>query len=211
MPNPLLRFVAGPMNLSQGRNVDDPDSARPTGQVEPIPERYAGPVFPYRGQESHGVEPNAKNIGRPDEWEDERGVQVYDDPIETGPDPVPVRIVQDNDQLEVRRTRFSRAYAGLAGDNQKQIVGADWQDRRRTMVRVKNLDSATVYIGTDLNDTSTMSGWPLAQNEVYEHHTHSALYAIGTVATQQALAISTEYALPLSEVEGYHYGQPTRD
>ena len=72
-------------------------------------------------------------------------------------------------------------------------------------MRVKNLDAATVYIGTDLNDTSIMSGWPLAQNEVYEHHTHSALYATGTVGTQQALAISTEYSLPFIEVEGFSY------
>lgn len=207
--NPLLKGPLG-LNKSQGRKFsDDPDSARPTGQVDPIPETVAGEVFAYRGMEQHGVKANAKQIGRPEEWENERGVTVYDEPDKEDVAPIPVRVIQDEDNEQVRRTRVSRAYAGVTntGANIQQIIGADFQDRRRIRVKVKNLDAATVYIGTTENDCTAISGWPLASGEVYEHQTHSALYASGTTGSPQAIALIEEYASPLREVLEWSYGR----
>jgi hypothetical protein len=210
MPNPLLR--GGPANISRGKRYsDDPDSARPTGKVDPIPERVAGPVFAYRGQETHGVHPGDKDIARPDEWSSERATVEYDPAPDPGPDPIPVRIVQEG-STEVIRSRFTRSYAppvDAAGHGvAQQVIGGDWEQRRRIKVKIKNLDAALIYIGSDANSATAMSGWPLAQNEVLEVNSHEPLFALGTLTTgPQALAVMTEYSQPYEQRAGFSFGR----
>src|SRR5690349_20377601 len=101
MPNPFLRRQAA----TSTTDVDRPVA------VTPVPENPAGPVFAYRGQEKHGVEPTV-NYRDPEKYDGyERGVDlsVYE-PEDPGPDPIPVRIVQDTGR-EVTKIVTFRAFA----------------------------------------------------------------------------------------------------
>lgn len=184
MPNPLMRLQ---------RKTSTVDVDRPMA-IEPVPERVAGHVFPYRGMETHGVDPN-NNWRDPEEYDGyERGIEVDSEPLPQEPDPIPVRVVQDGAR-EIRRTTNFRAFAtgSIKGGGASQVVSARFQSHTRRSAKVKNMDSTTVYIGTSQESASVMNGWPLAQNEVYETTGEDAIWALGTGTIESPLAVQVEW------------------
>jgi hypothetical protein len=88
-----------------------------------------------------------------------------------------------------------RTYApGTTGGNSAtRIVSSDVASRRRTKARVKNLDTATVYIGLGSEQATLAQGWPLAQNETFEHAGESEIWAVSSGANDAAMAVYIEY------------------
>src|SRR4051794_18396148 len=98
--------------------------------MQPVPDRVAGPVFPYRGQETHGVAPT-------DAWEDvpvRETVDVEYEPREPEQVPVPVRIVTDDHGEQLRRLRIMRTFAGIL---KADLVAP--MNRARTNLKIRNL------------------------------------------------------------------------
>src|SRR3546814_1104379 len=63
---------------------------------EPVPEKVAGTVFPYRGVENHGVAPNQEPPAyNDDQWPEDTEEPHYV-PGPTEEDPHPVKIVQES-------------------------------------------------------------------------------------------------------------------
>lgn len=172
------------------------DVSRPV-VATPIMETVKGHVFPYRGMETHGVEPTYDTHDTVDYANNERGVEVYEPDTEPDVDPIPVRIVQGTDGEEIRRARVFRAFATGTnkGTNPSNVVSAAFQARLRRRVRIKNLDAATVYIGFTAETASPMNGWPLATNEFIETDSFEAIWAISTAANEAPLAVLVEYSV----------------
>lgn len=178
MPSPFTRLQA----------VTSKRPPKPQA-IEPVPERYAGENNPYRGTEAHGIVDDTEPL-EPMDYAEGRPA-VYDEPIEE-PEPVPVMVVNRAGR-ERRRCRNFRAYAtvGLSA----QIVG---QDESRTKVRIKNLGASDIYIGENAQSSDAISGWTLAQNEVYESFTQEELYARSSHATDSMqVSVHVEYAVSL--------------
>ena len=188
MPNPLVRR----MTPQSKTNVD-----RPVAET-PIPESIHGHVFPYRGMEQHGVAPTEDDRTLPaDYWDERRGVEIEYEPDRPAPDPIPVYVVNSGGR-ELRRLRVFRAYAtGSASPvgGARNVVNSDAISGTRRRVKIKNLDTTTVYIGDEANTASAMHGWPLAQNEVYETDSQEDLWALGTGTADSPLAVAVEYAV----------------
>lgn len=188
MPNPLLRRM-----VPQSKT----DVDRPVAET-PIPESIHGHVFPYRGMEQHGVRPTEDDHTLPDDyWDEPRGVIVEYEPDRPAPDPIPVHIVNAGGR-ELRRLRVFRAYAtGSASPvgGARNVISSDAISGMRRSVKVKNLDTTTVYIGDEASSASAMHGWPLAANEVYETTSQEDLWAIGTGTNDSPLAVAVEYAV----------------
>lgn len=183
----MPRIFNRPMSTSK-TDVDRPIA------IEPVPERVQGPVFPYRGMETHGVAPNA-DWRDPEQYDGyERGVEVDTEPVEPEPDPIPVYIVQQGGR-EIRRTLIGRSFATgtTKGGGASNVVGARFQGHTRRSAKVKNLDTTTVYIGTSQETATAMHGWPLAQNEVWETSGEESIWASGTSPNESPLAVTVEW------------------
>jgi hypothetical protein len=121
--------------------------------VQPAPDRYGGVNFPYRGQQTHGVEPTDTAVGSPDDYEGGSVEVAYEAPEDDVP-PVPVRIVETAAH-EYTQFRAIQAFANPA----PTLVLSRKEGRER--VTVKNIDSSTgthVWVGPDSN-VSKMSGF----------------------------------------------------
>jgi hypothetical protein len=193
MPNPFMRL--GSPNRAQGSPVD---RERPTGAQEPVPEHVHGTVFPYRGMDPHGVDPNNDGWRNTEEYEGKytRGLPIEYEALESGPEAIPVYIVDTNEKgREYHTGNVFRTYApGTTGGNSAtRIVSSDVASRRRTKARVKNLDTATVYIGLGSEQATLAQGWPLAQNETFEHAGESEIWAVSSGANDAAMAVYIEY------------------
>jgi len=144
-----------------------------TEKLEPIPERTSTPVFPYRGQEQHGVPATYGNY-------QEQYVDEYD--TDNGPvadiiipiDPIPVYLV-NNKGNERRVVRTAQFYVGATAMRVAQ------RNDGRTRLRVKNCETAatfTIWIYGDLNSAGTNSGgYPLGPGESLELLTEDELFA----------------------------------
>lgn len=186
MPNPFVRKQAATSTV----DVDRPTS------LEPVPERVQGPVFPYRGMETHGVDPG-KDWRNPEEYDGyERGVTVDFEEEKAVADPIPVFIVEQGGR-EIRRTIVFRSFATgtTKGGGASHVVSSDFQGRLRRSAKVKNLATTTVYIGTSQEGASVMHGWPLVENEVWETTGEEDIWAIGTAADESPLAVTVEYSV----------------
>jgi hypothetical protein len=120
--------------------------------VVPAPERYGGVNFPYRGQQTHGVEPTETAVGSPDDYEGGT-VEVSYPKEDTEVPPVPVRIVETDTRHEYTQWRAIQAFAGSA----VSMVVSRQEGRDR--VTLKNISTDTdVWVGPDSN-VSKMSGF----------------------------------------------------
>lgn len=113
MPNPLMRL--GAANRSRKGDVE---------KVTPVPDNIAGPVFPYRGQETHGVLPGDPFHGVPDH--DAEEPVTYDDLDKDIPVVVPVRIVTDGKRERV----ITRLTKSVVGTDRTTIIGANPNRRK---------------------------------------------------------------------------------
>lgn len=192
MPNPFTRL--------QAKTSRDPvERTIPTGAIEPTPERVPGTLFAYRGQQTHGV-PTDLDASAVDEdmyGEASRYDVNYEPPEDEGPEPIAVRIVETDYQVEmVRGTVTQMTATGTdKGTNASQLVGNDFTLRTRTKVRIKNLAATVIYINTESRLANAQFGWPLAQNETFESSSQEAWYGVGSVAAESPVAVYTEYVV----------------
>jgi len=124
--------------------------------IEPAPDRYGGVNFPYRGQQTHGVEPTETAPGSSEDYEGGTVEVAYPDTEDTI-SPVPVRIVETDTGHEYTQWRAIQAFA--SGSPTMVVSRKEGRDR----VTVKNIGSGTgveVWIGPDSN-VSKMSGFLL--------------------------------------------------
>lgn len=181
MPNPFMRLGKAQSREPVDRSIPVP--------VEPVPETVAGPVFAYRGMETHGVEPGGP-YRDPIDY-DSRGVVVYEDEEEQ-PDPIPVYVVNQGAR-EIRDWRTIRTYAATQGQSAKLVINDDYQSRRRSKVTVKNMDVSPVYIGHDQTSASPAFGFILGAGEKIDLNAQSQIWAVGTAAYDAPLAVIVEY------------------
>lgn len=148
MPSPFVRLP---------RATSKVDVDRPIA-IEPVPERVAGPVFPYRGMETHGVAPNA-DWRNPEEYDGyERGVEVDTEPPPEDPDPIPVRIVTQ-DQGEV--ICFSGTQVTIAAGKEYSLP----RDKNRRNLRIVNVNAfSNIYISAEAGQGGALQGYPLRPN-----------------------------------------------
>lgn len=179
MPNPFLRRQAA----TSKTDVDRPVA------VEPIPERVAGHVFAYRGMETHGVDPNNDAHDPEDYGYMQRGVYVDYEPEETGPEPIPVIIVQRGGK-ERKRFRTVRSSAAGSGDNPSCILG---RDEFRRKVTIRNAGTDQVFIGHEAAAAVAMHGYPLSANESISIEAWAAVYAQSATANVVPIAMLVEY------------------
>lgn len=183
MPNPIMSMF--PRNTGQRPQKEDMD-------IEPVPEHYAGYNNPYRGTETHGVEPTVDP--RPVPTHAEFVEETFEPPIPEA-DPIPVVVVTQGGR-EIRR---SRIFQGKANANQNnQLVG---RDEMRVKIRVKNLGASDVYIGNNNNTANAAHGWPIRQHEVWESETQGELWVLSSHATDpMTLAVNVVYSAVLNSV-----------
>jgi hypothetical protein len=176
MRNPLLS--SQPLNTSKTR--------RNTGEVE-----LGAPteVFPYRGTESHGVEPTARPRAVPGH-EEARDVPL--DPPEDEPEPIPV-VIRSSPGRQRRYCRTFRDYATVG--NARQLVG---NDDNRITVKVKNMGLQPIYVGNSAETANAMHGWELVVGETFESATQGTLYASSSDAVEHGVAIHVEYFVDLN-------------
>jgi hypothetical protein len=144
-------------NNPWGQSVDD---KAPTTASTPEMEN-AGANHPYRGQEMHGVvDTGSEERGDPNG--EGRQVPYMDDANpHSHEQPVPVRIVNtDPEQVRMFRTYQVSLRSGEA----TRIVA---KNPARTIVRLTNSNSSTVYISNSQtpNQTTGYDGYPLRPND----------------------------------------------
>jgi hypothetical protein len=145
MPNPLLRL--GTTNQSKKAKE------RPV-PVEPVLEDYDGDNNPYRGTQTHGVEPTSPERQYDNGRTHEREPLVYKAEKEPA-DPIAVRVVgeQSSERPIFRTDRYT-----LTASQPAQLLG--WDDRRQS-VKITNVsDTETVRIASNGDDLN-IRGYPL--------------------------------------------------
>jgi len=167
-------------------------------RVKPVPEHYEGVSFPYRGTESHGVNP-PKDID-PEEYYD---IQTQDDgpnPYPVAPDikeedPIPVRIVQ-------KSSRERRAWRGkqIAVTDQKiQILGRH-EKRGKVVIRNTTMSTNNVYIAED-QSVSPYTGFILrnaaAVSGSLDLNTTEEIWAVCDTGETATVFVAYEYSVDL--------------
>lgn len=143
----------------------------PVSEVDPVKERtspvieeHTGDVFPYRGTETHGVDPVVPSAAVPGH---DGSVAVPTKPAPPEHEPVPVRIVQ-NDTDEIRDWA-PRSIPILPGQKIR-LVG---RNKRRSKITIYNFSewhndffdpgNYILWVGRDAN-VSQFAGVPLPAN-----------------------------------------------
>jgi hypothetical protein len=177
MPSP---FTRRPMVTS--------DPVRDRQPITPVMESVDADVFPYRGTQTHGVEPTEKFL-EPADYTDGRPVEY--ERAETPPDPIPVRIVSESG----RELRQFRTVAMATGDNvngARMVLG---QDEERSSVRLKHItESAVVWVSHEYGSAGPINGYPLAEGDEWSSNAHTPIYAWVDSATAIPVYMSIEYA-----------------
>lgn len=159
-----------------------------TKATDPGKESVVGPVFPYRGQEQHGVaveaDPWIPQTGTAELWESRTDVPAD----ETDVKPVAVRIVSEG----ASENKSWSAGQVTADGNPRELVG---RNPRRTRVRIKNLDPLiVVYIGR-ANGANAISGWPLDPDTEIELLTTDEIHGVSATGAQLFVAILQEFTV----------------
>lgn len=165
--------------------------------VEPSPE-YGTPVpsetsayinFPYRGIQTHGVDPTVVPVPADEDIAGGKVVSNYNAEPEIAVTPVPVRIV-DTAAAEFQRWR---AYQAFATVNPRLIVNRQ-ENRKKTTI--KNLHTADpVWLGPDVS-VSSLNGFRLDFGQTFTLDGEAEVYAIRGGANDVALSVAVEYSTP---------------
>lgn len=132
-------------------NEYDEGAGVPQQPIAPVEERYEGWNAPYRGNVTHGVNPELFAPDLPDEsWE---GAEVEIKEAQPEPIPVPVRIVDESPGF-ISDWRTGQLSVNL---NASVLVGAN---PNRTSLRLRNLSAnKAIYVGR--NTVTYLSGFPI--------------------------------------------------
>jgi hypothetical protein len=159
----------------------DTEKGRQT-PLEPAPEAYVGDVLPGgRGTEEHGVDwsPSEGYEDGTDEYKGEAlRIQYEEEPPEV--EPVPVRVVSEYPREEAH-WRVTRT--ALSAGQTAALVG---RQESRTMVVVKVV-SGDCYIGDQLNNASTYTGYPLAAGDSFTTDAVTAIYGFSAAGADIAV------------------------
>ena len=156
--------------------------------ITPVPESYAGHNFPYRGIETHGVEPTEQPL-EPADWEPGRPVH-YEQP-EPEPQPVPVRIVSEAGR-EIRRFRTFGMVTGVQGGEPRAIVG---RDEERSSVTVKHVATdVVVWVSHAPETANDIEGFPLTTGDTFVTQSHMPIFAWADETDPTSVYVSVEYA-----------------
>lgn len=151
--------------------------------LTPVPEHFAGPVFPYRGQETHGVDPTPSphyvdetadnELENQADYEDQSPVAI----------PVPVVVVNEHGrELKLFRTGQTIVpVATVAGGNSPavQILG---DNRSRNSLRITNHGATEVYVGNGPSVDQT-TGYQLPSNASLDLLAESSVWVCQTSIT----------------------------
>lgn len=178
------------MSYRQTRGQADPAPDRPHA-VPPVPEHYSGVNFPYRGVQTHGVEPpkdahyDTREFQYPEESPD------VPEPAMPEPDPVLVRVVNQH----ARERRMWRTVRAQAVQYAKQAIG---RNDARTNMRLRNLDAANaIYIGSDMQ-VSPATGYKVSAGaEIYPFTTTEEVWICTGDTSVVEVAIMYEYGVEL--------------
>jgi len=181
--------MSWPKRNQQPVNTDKSDAPNPALTDDNNPEtgaplnRVAGMVFPYRGQEQHGVAMDQAPYSLGADILDYQATEyVEPTPLD---DPIPVRIV-GQDSREIRSFAATQTIA----DGIVRIVAGD--NERRRKVTIRNMDTAKrVYIGNDLT-LGISTGYPLDFGATISLECETAVYAISADGTQVIIAVLVE-------------------
>ena len=167
------------------------ESQEPPQRMKPILEHVAGVNFPYRGQETHGVDPT-DDASNPDPEEANYGVTVAV-PIEPEiqePEPVSVKIVSSGAK-ELRAFRIIREYC-RATESSRRIIG---QDETRTTARIKNLHASDLLYISDMAFNDVAMAYPIAGGAELEVSAETSVYAKPSAANDIPVAIFVEFTV----------------
>lgn len=178
------------MSYRQTAGQADSPSERPHA-LPPVPEHYDGVNFPYRGTETHGVEPTkgAKYDTREFQYPEEK--EDHPEPPLSEPDPVLVRVVNQH----ARERRMWRPVRSQATQYATRIVG---RNDARTNMRLRNLDAANaVYIGSD-STVSAYTGYKVSAGaEIYPFNTTEEVWVCTGDTSIVEIAVMYEYGVEL--------------
>lgn len=152
------------------------------GQVTPVPDDFDGPVFPYRGQETHGVPDSGYETIDDDLYAQGRPVE-YTEP-EREPDPVPVRIVSGDKSRVVKSFRVGRLVAPVG--SAAQILP---RHENRTTAKVRNMHATDVMYVSDSNSVTALSGYPVPASGEWSTDSTEPVYA--TSGTANVIEVAT--------------------
>ncbi len=166
--------------------ANEQSAGEAVGPMEPMPESVQGWHFPYRGGETHGVDPTLFDI--PTYEEDWEGGKVeYKEPEEP-PTPVLVKIVEESANERDEWRAFQTVADGLA----RIVVG---RHDKRTNLKIYNLDADTrVWVGGD-SGISRLSGFPVNAGSEFSLSGTEEVWAVSDDGSQCILAVMLEYTV----------------
>lgn len=162
-----------------------------TGPVSyrvPLPEGYATPFFPYRGTQTHGVNPGAVTQVADEDSEGGKIDLSYFEPRTPDIDPVPVRIVEGAVH-EYRRFHTWQVQLNAVSS----IMVASRKDGRQNL-RVRNFSTVgtnRVWLGSDASVTP-YTGYPLTGNDEVIFTGEAEVYGIADTGTV-TIAVLSEF------------------
>lgn len=160
----------------------------PTYRV-PLPEGSGVPFFPYRGTQTHGVDPGKVTQVADEDSEGGKVDVSYFEPGAPDIDPVPVRIVEGAVH-EYRRFHTWQVTLNAVS----AIMVASRKDGRQNL-RIRNFSTVgtgRVWVGSDSSVTS-YTGYPLSGNDEVILTGEAEVYGIADTGTV-TLAVLSEYA-----------------
>lgn len=160
----------------------------PGTAIKPLMEEYEGRNFPYRGTETHGVDPLYDVQPSPDKWEG-GSVTVDMDKLEQEPEKViPVRVVNEGSR-EIKEWRSYRVYA----TSRASILVGKFD--ARISFTLKNLSQdKTLYVGGDLQ-VSTGQGYPVPAGGTFTVESDTEVWGIAEDTTDIDVAVYVVYAV----------------
>lgn len=172
MPNPIFNVQRSVSKRAPKRQIPMP----------PVLEDYEGDNNPYRGIESHGVEPTAKPTDVEADWDStgERLVHYEIDPPEA--DPIAVRVVTGDGPEQRRVFRTQKVILPLDG-TPVRVVGL-MPGRKSVQIRaMTNTANAPAYIGPDVMSVSNggMNAWIMQNNEILNLTVEGEIWAAAAV------------------------------
>lgn len=166
-----------PSNRDKAPSLDDNAVHHET----PVMEHVAGVVFPYRGQEQHGVEATDPWQLGPDVWDEYTAVEPEPEPR---PEPIPVKIVPQ-DRHELRTITVGQLFC----DSTPRILAG--RNEARTKLTVANTSTTTVYVNANVG-VSPLNGFPITPGDKLELVSEDVLYGISADGSQASVAVLQE-------------------
>lgn len=151
--------------------------------LTPVPEEYEGTNFPYRGTGNHGVEPTPGVD--PEAYYDRSSFDMNPDkfeslPPEKEPDPVPVRIVNENAR---ERFNFRTGTITLLPNANPVELFARNDNRSLIRLRVPGTSTGSFLVSHDRGMAPGMS-YTLSPGNEIEFRTTEPVYVVQATASQ---------------------------